>query len=100
MGEFKALACVLLLSIPAVLTAQLTLVAVDPLMVQGAGLALVLGGSAVGLFLVERMVRRLRTSVSDQPLILWTPRQWGTYIRVAQLTGIVLVLLTYYLPRR
>lgn len=90
---------VLILSIPATITAVIGLIIMDPLMRRGQAFqeAIAFGGS--GLFATESVVRLLLRTRSGQMFLKATPRPWVNHIRVAQAAGIGCVMLCYFAIR-
>ena len=99
LDDFVALFCIMILalfSLPAIVVAWLVISALDPAFKHQSGFYLSLIGGLLGMVLTEIAVQFLWRKKVDRPLVMWSPKHWAAYIRIAQLTGVGCVLVVRF----
>jgi hypothetical protein len=97
--EIVCVLCIMILAVfsfPAILVAWLLVSIFDPAFKHQTGFYLSFVGGVAGLMLTEVVIQFLSRTKADRPLILWFPKSWASYIRVAQFTGVACVLIVRF----
>jgi hypothetical protein len=92
-----SLAILSLFSLPAILVSWVLVDIFDPAFNPRSSFYLALVGGFIGLIVTALAVYALRHTKFDGPIIVWAPKYWATYIRVAQATGVGCVLVVRFM---
>lgn len=97
LDDFIAIVNITLLAIPASVTVALGALCVEPQVRRSPDVYFLAGYVMVGLVATEIIIRVLsRTRHQSGQFLYWSPAQWATYSRIAQIVGLACVLLVYF----
>ena len=96
MDDFIGIVAIALLGLPASVTVALGALFVEPQVRRPPEVYFLVGYVVVGLVLTEIVIQVLsRTRHQSIQFLDWSPRQWATYSRIAQVVGLACILLVY-----